>query len=155
AGQAPEIVRLGDKVGLAVQLNHRADPASRVDVGFDQSLVRGTVGSLLRSRGSLLTEDLDGLVHVPSRLGEGSLTVHHSHAGLVAQFFNFIRCNVHSVLSHRVRQFLLYASCIISSRCGTSCPSRRAVDRSSPSLMASAINFVIPWIDLMASSFAG
>src|SRR3954453_2070752 len=84
-GERDEVFVGGDEVGVAVDLDQRAELAVGVDVGLDRALGRLAAGELADLVAHLDPDDLDGLVHVAAGLGEGGLAVHHPRAGLVAQ----------------------------------------------------------------------
>src|SRR3954447_20877798 len=84
-GERDEVFVGGDEVGVAVDLDQRAELAVGVDVGLDGALGRLAAGELADLVAHLDPDDLDGLVHVAAGLGQRGLAVHHPRAGLVAQ----------------------------------------------------------------------
>src|SRR3954469_389647 len=84
-GERDEVLVGGDEVGVAVDLDERAELAVGVDVGLDRALGRLTAGELADLVAHLDPDDLDGLVHVAAGLGQRGLAVHHPRAGLVAE----------------------------------------------------------------------
>src|SRR6185312_2004249 len=88
AGEALELVVAGDEVGLAADLDHRADAAAAVDVGRDQAFAGAAAGPLAGRRDALLAEELDRGVHVAGGLDQGVAAVHHPRLGRLAQLFD-------------------------------------------------------------------
>src|SRR3954452_12538463 len=80
-----EVLVGGHEVGVAVDLDERAELAVGVDVGLDRALGRLAAGELADLVAHLDPDDLDGLVHVAAGLGQRGLAVHHPRAGLVAE----------------------------------------------------------------------
>src|SRR4029453_16298996 len=66
---------------------------AHVNVAADDAIRRRAPGALGGRGQPLLTEQLDGLLLVAFRLGEGRLALHHAGAGLLAQALHLIRCN--------------------------------------------------------------
>src|SRR5439155_222375 len=73
--------RIGDEVGLGIELDHRADAAVEVQIDLDDALARSAVGALLGARSVLHAQQLLGLGGVAARLLERFLAVHHARAG--------------------------------------------------------------------------
>jgi hypothetical protein len=80
-----EPVRLGDEVGLAVDLEQDADLAAGVDVAVHHAFGRRAAGLLGGLRDALGAEPVDRLLGVPAVLGEGLLAVEDAGAGTLAQ----------------------------------------------------------------------
>src|SRR5919201_914516 len=89
-GEAPEVRISSHEVGLARELDHRADAAAGVDVGLDDPFLRLTVGLLLHLLESAGLDDLLGLLEVALRLVEGPLAVHDARTGLLAQALDIV-----------------------------------------------------------------
>ena len=85
AGELEEVVVARDEVRLALDLDHHADLAVRVDVGGDRALRRRAPAPLRGGGLALHAKDLDGLVHVAGGLDERALGVHHRGAGALAE----------------------------------------------------------------------
>ena len=91
-----ELGRVGDEVGLAVDLDERAGIALFADVSADQTF-GGDAALLLRGLGkALLAQIVDGLFDVAVAGGQRLLAVHHAAAGAAAQIHN----NLCGNLSH-------------------------------------------------------
>src|SRR5262249_48583880 len=73
--RTPEDVTLRDEVGLAVELDDRADIA--VDRDLDRAFVRVASGALGGAGQALLAQPVLGRVHIAVRLLERALAVHH------------------------------------------------------------------------------
>ena len=97
ARQRDELVVLGDEVGLAVDLDHRAV------LGGDQALGGRALGALADVLGALDAQRLDGLVEVPGVLLQGLLAVHHAGAGHLPETLDVGR----GVVRHRAWSVLL------------------------------------------------
>src|SRR5690606_41486543 len=82
--QVLERLRLGDAIGLAVDLDEDTNAAVPVDVGAYQALGGRPARPLGRLSQALLPEDLNGPLPVPVSLHKGLLTIHHSRAGPLA-----------------------------------------------------------------------
>src|SRR5438876_5904260 len=83
-----ELGRLGDEVGLAVDLDQHADLARRVDVGADRA-VGGRARRLLGRLGEpALAQEPDRLLDVARRFAERLLAVEQARAGLLAQLLD-------------------------------------------------------------------
>ena len=94
ADQLLELIRLGDEVGLAVDLDQDADLATGVDVGADYALGRDAARLLGRRRQPLLAQQIDRLVHVAAGLRQGGLAIHHAGAGALAQLLDHLSGNL-------------------------------------------------------------
>ena len=81
-----ELLVLGDEVGLGVDLDHNAHAVD--GGGISHALGSDAAGLLLRSGQTLFTQDLDSLVKIAVGLGQSLLTIHHAHAGGLAQVFH-------------------------------------------------------------------
>ena len=92
-GEALELVRGGDEVGLALQLDDGAEIA--VDDQGDGALGVFTVGALGSLAEALLTEPLAGGFHVAVVGLEGLLGIHHAGAGCLAQGLDVFRGERH------------------------------------------------------------
>src|SRR5919204_109480 len=77
ARKGHEVVVAGDEVGLAVDLDQRADPVVVVDVGLHGALGRNARPALGGGGLAPDPENLDGLLEVSLGLGQGGLAVHH------------------------------------------------------------------------------
>ena len=64
-----ELLVAGDEVRLAVDLDERAEPAARVDVGADQALAGVAAGLLGRLGDAALAQQRGGLLEVAVRFG--------------------------------------------------------------------------------------
>ncbi len=84
-----EHVALGDEVGLAVQLDERADTA--FDQHVDSSLVGVTAGALGRARDALLPEPVLGALDVALGLDQRFLAIHHPGARDLAERRDILR----------------------------------------------------------------
>src|SRR6266508_309004 len=93
-GELLERLRVGDEVGLAVDLHHRAHGVVEVDVGLDQPLVRRTAGTAGSGRETLRPKDLLGLVEIAVRLRERLLAFHHPGAGAVPELLHELRVDL-------------------------------------------------------------
>ncbi len=91
-------VVLGDEVALGVDLDNGAHAALGADPGVSHALGGYTAGLLLRGGEALLTEPLDGLVHVAVGGGKGLLAVHHADAGGLAEVLNICSGKSHSYI---------------------------------------------------------
>src|SRR5579884_1626159 len=91
-----EVVALGDEVGLAVELDDRADVA--VDGDVHRALRRGAPGALARAGETLGAQPVLGRLDVAVRRLERVLAVHHPGAGLLAQRRDVLR----GVASHSI-----------------------------------------------------
>ena len=93
-GEVHEVIGLGNEVGLAVDFHNSANLAVLGDV-LDNSALGSDTASLLGSLGqALLTQPVDGLVHVAVVLHEGLLAVHHAGLSALAQFLNQSSSNI-------------------------------------------------------------
>src|SRR5690606_12119219 len=86
--QVLELLRLGDEIGLAVDLDEDTNAAVPVDVGAHQALGGRPARPLGRLSQALLPEDLNGPLQVPVGLHKGLLTIHHARAGPLAQLLD-------------------------------------------------------------------
>ena len=78
-----KLLVLADEVGLSVDLDHDAHAVH--DSGKRHALGSDTAGLLGRGGHTLLTQPLDGLVHIAVGSGQSLLAIHHTHAGHFAQ----------------------------------------------------------------------
>ena len=78
-----KLLVLGHEVGLGVDLDHHAHAVH--DGGVGHTLGGDAAGLLLGGGQTLLTQDLNGLVHIALGLGQGLFAVHHTDAGHLAQ----------------------------------------------------------------------
>jgi hypothetical protein len=97
AGQRDELVAFGDKVGLAVDLDERADAVA--GLGSHEAVGRRATFALGDALETLDAQDLGGLVVVAVGLVQGSLDVHHAGAGRLAKRFDVSG----GVVRHRYR----------------------------------------------------
>src|SRR5918994_204114 len=86
--EAPEVWRPRDEVGLAVDLNDRANTAPAVDVRLDKALKGDAVRLAPRLSESLLAEELRRLHHVAAVLFQCALGVHDAGAGLLPKLLD-------------------------------------------------------------------
>src|SRR5262249_17451163 len=93
AHQLLELVRLGDEVGLAVDLDQHADLAARVDVGPDRPVGGDAGGPFGRLRESLLAQEPERLVEIALRLAERFLTIEEPGARLLAQLLHEVQAH--------------------------------------------------------------
>src|SRR5450759_1186718 len=91
AGEADEVLVVGDEVGVAVDLDQHADLRARVDVGLDRALGRRPLAEILDLLALPDPQDLDRLLDVARGLGEGLLAGHHPRARAVAQGLHVLR----------------------------------------------------------------
>src|SRR6478609_2159697 len=77
-GQLDELVSLGDEVGLAVDLDHDADPVA--DLGGHEAFSGGAALALGSALEALDADDLDGLLGVTVGFVKSLLDVHHAGA---------------------------------------------------------------------------
>src|SRR2546428_6368996 len=84
-----------DEVGLARELDHRADPAARVHVCLDHALLGLAVGLLLGLRQATLLDQALRFREVALCLVERSLAVHHASARLLAEALDVVLCVRH------------------------------------------------------------
>ena len=85
AREVGEVVVPGDEVGLAVDLDERADLAVEVDVAARRALGRCALAALGGLGLALHAQQLDRLLGVAVGLLERLLAVHHPRAGALAQ----------------------------------------------------------------------
>src|SRR5256885_2417111 len=79
-GELLEIRVARHEVGLARELHHRADPAARVDVGFDEALLGLTIGLFLRLLEAAVLDERPCLLEVAPGLLKSALAVHDACA---------------------------------------------------------------------------
>src|SRR3954451_19851435 len=94
AGEGHEILVARDEVGVAVDLDERADLAVGVDVGLDRALCGLAAGQLGGAGDALLAQPGDRGVDVAGGLGQGLLAIHHPRARQVAQGLDVLRRDV-------------------------------------------------------------
>src|SRR5262249_25652530 len=82
--QLLKLGRLGDEIGLAVDLDEDADLAAGVDVGADGAIGRRPDRLLGRLRQPALAQQAKGLLGVAGGVAEGLLAVEQSGARLLA-----------------------------------------------------------------------
>src|SRR5439155_19267435 len=85
AGESNELVVVRHEVCVAVHLNQHPHLCAGVDVGLHGALGGGALAEVLDLLALLHAQDLDRLLHVPPRLGERPLAIHHARAGALAQ----------------------------------------------------------------------
>ena len=83
-----EALGLGDEICFAVDLDERPGAALLAAGCGDEALVGLLVGALELDGLPLGAEDLDRLLDVAVRLGEGLLAVHHAGVRAVAEFLD-------------------------------------------------------------------
>src|SRR5712691_6831512 len=89
-GELLEFVTARDEVGLARELDQRADASAGVDVRRDEAFL-GLALRLLRHRlDTPLLDECERLRVVAARLFERALAVHHPRAALAAQALDFL-----------------------------------------------------------------
>ena len=81
-GQGLEILRLGDEIGFAVQLNHDADLPPHMDIRGNRTVLCRLGGTLCGGRHPFFPEIIDGLFKIAFCGGERFLAVHHAGARL-------------------------------------------------------------------------
>ena len=86
-----EIFVARDEVRLARHFDQHAGAAVGEDLAADDAFARRAVGTLLGLGDALLTEVLDGGVHIAPILLECLLAIHHAGAGALAEFRNSLR----------------------------------------------------------------
>src|SRR4051794_33331839 len=86
--ELPELLGVGDEVGLAVDLDERPNGVVEVDVRVDPALVGASPGALGRAREPLLAQELRCARDVAVGLDQRALAVHHPGAGRVAELLN-------------------------------------------------------------------
>ncbi len=120
-----ELLVAGHEVGLAVHFDEHAHLRSRVDVVVDHAFVGGTRGLLVGRRHALLAQDLEGLVHIALRLGQGHLAVHDARAAGVAQLLDQSSINTLSSASIETLVFNSASGSHCGRRRGRLCHQRR------------------------------
>ena len=88
AHQFLKIVRAGHEIGLAVHFHQHAQLRAGVNVGTDQSLLRGARGLLAGRRDAALAQHHFGFGDIALRFGESALALHHSGSGALAELFH-------------------------------------------------------------------
>src|SRR5690606_30831602 len=91
ASQLAELLRLGDEVRFAVDLDQHTDAAAGMDVGLNQALGRHASRLLGRCSQALLPQIGDGLLHIAAGLLQGPLAVHHAGLGSLPQLLDHLR----------------------------------------------------------------
>ena len=91
ARELHEVLVAGHEVGLAVDLDQRADLAVVVHVAGDEPLAGGPLAALGGLGLALDPQQLDGLLHVAVGLLERGLAVHHPGARALAQLLHVLR----------------------------------------------------------------
>src|SRR6202035_5769820 len=134
AGEGDEIVVLGDEDRVAVHLHQHPDLGSRVHIGLHGALRGGPLAGMLDLLPLPDPEDLDGLLDIPLRLGEGLLAVHHARARPVAQGLYVLGCDLDRVHDALASAFVV-SFCSVASPAGSDSPaacSASAAGASSP-----------------------
>ena len=90
-GEGLEVVVFGDKVGLAVELDHGGSAAVGRMVNTDDALGGDTRCRLVRLVAKLDPKNFLSAGHIASRFGECFLALHHRCIGLLAQFLDHRR----------------------------------------------------------------
>src|SRR5437879_5995077 len=106
-----------DEVGLARELDHRADPATGVDVRLDDALLGLAVGLLLGLRQASLLDQALRFREVALGFVERSLAVHHASAGLLAEALDVVLC-----VRHHSSSFFSTAASASSAGSSYRCP---------------------------------
>src|SRR5690606_19632916 len=91
ASQLAELLRRGDEVRFAVDLDQHTDAAAGMDVGLNQALGRHASRLLGRCSQALLPQIGDGLLHIAAGLLQGPLAVHHAGLGSLPQLLDHLR----------------------------------------------------------------
>ena len=143
--ESQELVGLGHEVGLAVDLDQHGHVA--VPVIGHNALSGDTAGLLGGSRQALLTQEVDGLLHVAFAGHEGLLAIHHAGARALTEGRYVFGCDRCHILNppwnySSVSSLSSAAASVICSPC-------------LPSRTASAILEVMRRTARMASSLAG
>src|ERR1700730_306829 len=95
--EPPEVGIARHEIGLARELDHRADPAARVDVGLDDAFFRLAVSLFPGLGQSALLDERLRFFEVALRLIQRSLAIHHARAGFLAQTLDVVlRARHHS-----------------------------------------------------------
>ncbi len=84
-GELLELLGPGDEVGLAVDLDEDADPATGVDVALNEPLAGFPPGPLGRLGLAAGAEQRHRRLHVATGLLEGALAVHEARPGHLPQ----------------------------------------------------------------------
>ena len=90
-----EIIGIGHKVGLAIELDQDPDAAAVVYVARHDPLIDGTVGPLGRLRLTLAAQEVDGCLDVGASVLQCSLAIHHPRARAVTEFLDGFRPDLH------------------------------------------------------------
>src|SRR5690606_19119957 len=93
--QRLEVFRPRHEVRLAVDLDQHPDLAAHVDVAADRTLARFPARTLRRLRGALRAQEVDRLLHVPARLLQRLLALHHPGAGPLTQLLYLLSSDRH------------------------------------------------------------
>ena len=121
----------GDEVGLARQLDERADAATTVDVRLDDAFLGLAVAALRGGREPLLLEDVLRLLEVARRRLERFLAVHHAGAGLRPKALDVVR-SCHGYFSSVVPDASAAGAASASSLAGAASPASAAGSSSYP-----------------------
>ena len=100
-----EIIRLCNKVGLAVDFNNDANLAVFAHIASNKTFCSDTAGLFCRCGKALFTKKINGFFCIAITRGEGFLAVHHASAGALAQSHN-IFCSKHPSFLLRLIQLL-------------------------------------------------
>jgi hypothetical protein len=92
--QALKIVGASDEIAFAVHFHQHTDFSTGVNVATDQTFRGGSLSLLLRSCLALLAQDIDGLVDVAARFGQGVAARGEACARAVAQVLHKLRRNI-------------------------------------------------------------
>src|SRR6266849_6212750 len=93
--EPPEVGVARHEVGLARELDDRANSAARVDVRLDDAFLRLAVSLFLRFGEPAFLDESPRLFEVALGLVKSSLTVHYAGAGLLAEAFDVVFCARH------------------------------------------------------------
>src|SRR5690606_27910698 len=83
----------GDEVGFTIHLDQHTDPPVAVDVRLHEPLGGDPPRFLGGGREPLLSQVIDGLLHISTRLLKGALAVHHARLGALAQLLHHLARN--------------------------------------------------------------
>src|SRR5690606_12849502 len=93
--QRLEVFRPRHEVRLAVDLDQHPDLAAHVDVAADRTLARFPARTLRGLRGALRAQEVDRLLHVPARLLQRLLALHHPGARPLTQLLYLLSSDRH------------------------------------------------------------
>ena len=94
-----ELIRAGDEVGLAVDLDDDGLPAFMANLDVGKALGGDAAGFGGGFGDAFLAEDVDGFLNVPVDFLEGALAIHDAGAGPIAKGFDLIDGDGHCYLA--------------------------------------------------------